>query len=305
MVITFAGSNSFLIKTNVDKIISSFVAKHTDLGLERIDGEEADYDRIREALESLPFLATKKLVVLRSPSSNKQFAERAEDLLTNLPDTTDVIIYEPKLDKRTIYAKYLQKKTDFREFAELDAQTLARWINDEVKNRQSFITVANANYLIRRIGPNQQLLASELTKLLNMNKTIDRKLIDDLTEPTPQSSTFDLLEAAFSGEYKRVVELYEEQRRQNVEPQKIIGLLAWQFHILAVCSWAGNSSSSEIAKAAHINPYVVQRSLTLAKKLSSAKIKHHIGKLLQLDESTKTSAINADDALQAYLLTIS
>ena len=48
------------------------------MGLQRIDGEEVEYDAIREALESLPFLASKKLVVLRAPSANKEFVEKVE-----------------------------------------------------------------------------------------------------------------------------------------------------------------------------------------------------------------------------------
>ncbi len=304
MITAFSGSNSFLLKTELNKLVNAFVAEHGDFGLEKIDGEEAKYDRIREALESLPFLASKKMVVLRAPSANKEFIENAEGLLTNLPETTDVIIYEPKLDKRTAYAKYLQKNTDFKQFNELDENALAKWLADQATVQGSTLYSRDARYLVRRIGPNQQLLNSELQKLLIMNVPVDRKLIDNLTEPTPQSSIFDLLEAAFGGEFKRVLELYEDQRRQNVEPQQIIALLAWQLHVLAVCAWAGNATSGEIAKSARLNPYVVQKSIPLAKRLSTSKVKSYIGRLLELDEASKTSAVQTDDALQAYLLSL-
>ena len=114
MITTLSGSNGFLLKAELRRVVGGFVAEHTDMGLDRIDGEEAEYDRIRESLESLPFLASRKLVVLRAPGANKQFVENVEQLLGNLPETTDVIIHEPKLDKRSSYYKYLKKKCDRR-----------------------------------------------------------------------------------------------------------------------------------------------------------------------------------------------
>ncbi len=102
-----------------------------------------------------------------------------------------------------------------------------------------------------------------------------------------------------------MLELYDEQRRQNVEPQAIIGLLAWQLNVLAVCVWAGeDKSSQEIAKNAKLNPYVVQKTMNLARGLSKAQVKGYIQRLLELDEAAKTSAVQLDDALQAYLLSL-
>lgn len=304
MVTTLTGSNSFLLRTSLNKLVSEFLQEYGDMALERLDGEEASYDRIRESLESIPFLASKKMVVLRAPSASKQFTENAEKLLANLPETTQVILHEPNLDKRLSYTKYLQKNTDYHEYKELDGLALARWLCDEAELKGGSLSITDANYLVKRLGTNQRLLASEMSKLLSADKNITRQLIDNLTEPIPQSSTFDLLEAAFSKDQKRMLELYDEQRRQNVEPQAIIGLLAWQLHVLSVCAWSDGRSAQDIAKSVKLNPYVVQRSLGLARGLSRPQIKTYINKLLELDEASKTSAVQLDDALQSYLLSL-
>ncbi len=116
MITTLTGSNHFLVQAELSRLVKDFVTQYTDMGLQRFDGEEAEYDQMREALESLPFLASKKLVVLRNPGVNKEFVAHVEQLLANLPETTDLIIHEPKLDKRSVYYKYLQKNTDYKEF---------------------------------------------------------------------------------------------------------------------------------------------------------------------------------------------
>src|SRR3546814_19438404 len=62
---------------------------------------------------------------------------------------------------------------------------------------------------------------------------------------TPQSTIFELLDAALSGNTRRALELYEEQRSMKVEPQQIIAMLAWQLHVLAVVKAAGERRSEE------------------------------------------------------------
>src|SRR4051794_28003267 len=120
MAVTLTGENSFALKQALEKLVTPFVAKHGDLAMDWLDGEEADFARFQEALTALPFLASQKLVILYSPGKNKQFLEKFEQLLGNLPETTEAIVVEPKLDKRLSYYKYLKKTTDFREFVELD-----------------------------------------------------------------------------------------------------------------------------------------------------------------------------------------
>src|ERR1700674_2545728 len=124
MIITLTGQNSYSLQLELHKLASGFVSEHGNLALERIDGEDKSFSHIQEAITSLPFLADKKLVVLRTPSTNKQFAEKFEQLLDDIPETTELIIVEPKLDRRLTYYKSLKKKTDFREFPELDPANL-------------------------------------------------------------------------------------------------------------------------------------------------------------------------------------
>ena len=103
MIITLSGPNSFALADTLGQLVADFLKKHDAMGLERLDGEEAEYDRLVEAAISLPFLADKKLVIIRSGAANKQFAEKAKELLAQIPETTDLVLLEPKLDKRGAY----------------------------------------------------------------------------------------------------------------------------------------------------------------------------------------------------------
>lgn len=304
MIITLTGENHFGLQQELDKLVGQFVKKHGDLALERLDCEEAEFEKIREAMTGLPFLADKKLVLLRAPSTNKQFAEHIEQILKDVPDANDVVLVEPKLDKRTAYYKYLKKNTDFREFPEMDQHGLANWLVKAAKENDGSLKPADARYLVERVGTDQQLLSNELEKLLLYDSKIERRTIDLLTEPAPQSTIFQLLEAAFAGHTKTVLKLYGDQRAQKVEPAQIIAMLAWQLHVLAIVKAAGDRPSDAIAKEARLNPFVVRKSQGIARNLSQTELRGLASDLLKIDTAVKRTAIDADEALQHYLLEI-
>ena len=304
MVITLTGTNDFARTTALKELVAAFVAEHTDMGLERLDGDEADVDRMRESLHSLPFLTARKLVVLRQPSKQKAFTEHISDILKDVAETTDVVIVEPKLDKRLSYYKTLKKETDFRESNDLDAAGLGTWAAAFIKAKGGSLTTGDARFLVDRVGPNQQLLQQELDKLFAYDPKLTKQTIELLTEAAPQSTVFELLDAAFAGRTKRAFEIYQEQRALKVEPQAIIAMLAWQLHVLALIKAAEQKSIDDIARVSKVNPFVLRKSQSLVRGLSLDTIRRQISDLLQLDLDLKSKAIDADDAVQLYLLTL-
>jgi DNA polymerase-3 subunit delta len=302
MVITLTGENWFGLSAALKKLTSDFVREHGDMACEQLDGETADVPRLREAIHSAPFLASKKLVVLRSPSANKQFMEEAEKILGGADNTTDVIVVEPKLDKRLAYYKFLKKSTDFREFLPLDNRALTKWLTVAAKDRGGTLSLSDASYLVERVGADQQLLASELEKLLLYNSAVSRPTIELMTDQALQSKIFDLLDAAFAGNKPSALKLYDEQRTQKVDPLKIIAMLTWQLHILALLVHAGKRSPDEVAREAKLSPYTVKKSQSVARHLSRADIKRYVRDLLEIDRRARREAIDLDEALQLYLL---
>lgn len=305
MIYTLSGANGFALKTELDALVAAFVKEHGDFAVERLDGEEATAAAMRASIESLPFLTPRKLVVLREPSKQKAFTEAISDIFGAISDATDLVIFEPRLDKRLSYYKILKKETDFRDFPELDANGLAGWAVSYAKEQGGTLSSADARLLVDRNGPNQQMLRNELDKLLAYDSAITRQSIEALTDRLPQSTVFELLDAAFAGKTKQAMQLYYEQRTLKVEPQAIIAMLAWQLHILVVVKAAGNKPSADVAKAAKLNPFVARKSQGLVRNVTLTRLKALVAELLDLDIRLKRSSIDADDAVQLYLLKLS
>jgi DNA polymerase III delta subunit len=181
---------------------------------------------------------------------------------------------------------------------------LAGWVVEEAKRRGGSITRPVAARLVDRVGGSQQLLSSEIDKLLTYSLEITAESVELLTEPSPRSSIFDLLESAFAGRTDRMLALYREQRAQKVEPQAILSMIAWQLHALTVTKLGGGKSPQEIASISKLSPYTVRNSQSLARSLSLAKLQALIGAVISLEITLKSKALNADDAVQVLLLQI-
>jgi DNA polymerase-3 subunit delta len=304
MIITLTGNNSFALHQRLNGLVGEFIKKYGDLALELIDAEEAEAQAVLGAVQSPPFLAERKMVVVRNLSSNKQASELIEQIISSAGDSTDLIFYDSVTDKRTAYYKILKAKTKLEQFNELDAQSLANWLVEEAKNGNASLSLSEARFLVERVGTNQSLLANELQKLLTYDPKITHGTIELLTEPNPQSKVFELLDAAFSGNKKNALRLYEEQRAQKVEPQAILAMIAWQLQILAVAKYGSGKPANAIAKDSGLSPYPVTKAQGLARKINEDKLKNMVAEAFEIDWRSKTSAIDLDEALKTYITTL-
>lgn len=302
MITTLTGTNAYLVKSELQQRVNAFLQEHGDLAYERFDGEALSFETLRDAVQSLPFLASKKLVVVRDAAGNKALTEKFEEIIKLTGETTDLIIVETKFDKRSVYYKLLKSKTDLKEFNDLDERALAQWVQQTAGTFEATIGPAEAALLVDRIGNNQMMLASEVEKLASYDPKITKEAIMKLTEPTPQSTIFELVEAAFSGQQAKAIALYKDQRQQKVEPQQILAMLAWQLHVLAVVKAGANKTPEEIAKTAKLNPFVVRKTQNLARSLSMLQLKDLIKTIVDCDKRMKSEAIDADEALSFIIL---
>lgn len=304
MIVTLTGDNAFLLGSEYRRLVAEFSKQYGATAIERIDGAAVVPNQLQSLMQSGSLFSTKRMLVVSAIAGNKQLGEQIDNVLKADNSDIELIFVEPKFDKRSVLYKALKKKTDFREHNDLDANGLSRWAVEGAKQRGGTISSNDARYLVQRVGPDQLRLANELDKLVTYKPQISQSSIDELTELTPQSTTFSLLDAAFAGRAEQALKIYDEQRKQKIEPQAIIGMIAWQLHVLALVKTAGQRSPEEIAKESKVNPFVVRKTAGLARGISLADVKKLVSQTLSLDIRLKKDAIDADDAVKQLILEI-
>jgi DNA polymerase-3 subunit delta len=304
MLVSLTGNNEYGVKNRLNELVETFKNEHGEYAVVKIDAEESEVDSILSQLQHMPLFTNERLVVLKNLSKNPPAAESVEQIISSSSKDNSIVFYEPNIDKRTSYYKTLKKATKLEEINQLEGPKLARWLVDEASKRGGKMDYKQALYLIERVGTNQHLLSNELSKLITYNSEITNQTIDLLTEQTPQSRIFDLLDAAFNHKVDKALSYYEEQRSQRVEPQAILAMLAWQLNILVTVKLGNGKDPSQIAKDFSISPYPITKAKNIMANISDDKIEQLIVDLLDIDVKSKTKTIDLDEALKTYIATI-
>jgi DNA polymerase-3 subunit delta len=305
MISVFIGDNTSERDKAFLSYIKQFIAVNGDLAVDRLNADELNTTKFIDAVTTLPFLSPKRLVIIKYLSSNKEVAEKFNQIAKRIADSTEVVILETSLDNRSIYAKTLKKIADsYNNFTSLEGDELVKWLINEVATKNGSLTKKDAIYLIDRLGHNQQIINSEIDKLLLYDQNISKQTIDLMTKNTPSSSVFNMLDALMQGSLDKASKIYDEQRQQGSEPQAIMGMINWQLNILANIIAGHGDSPDVIAKRAKISPYVVKKNFSVITKLNKTKIVQLLDLAIITDFKIKTGKLKPDQGVHSLLIQI-
>ena len=303
MVNTYIGKNTYDLSRRLDQIQKEFIADHGDLAVERIDASAVDTDSVLQAVQSLPFLADKKLVIIKNISSNNELLERIQELSERTADGVDVYIADQGIDKRKTSYKDIKKHTNVTEFAELRPHDIASWATKSATEKGATISRADAQYLVDRTGGSQQQIEKELEKLALYTRKISRESIDLLTDESLQSSIFALLDAAFAGDKTKVLKLYRSQRDARVDPHYIMAMITWQLHLIGLAIHAPQKTESALMAAGQsANPS--RKALQIARSITAPELERYVNALCVIEVQLKSSITDPDAALELFFLEI-
>ena len=305
MIYFYYGENSQERDAAVKLLVDNFIATNGDMAVDSIETEGNELATLIDAVTTTPFLSQRRLVIVRYVSTNKDITAKIDTLLDRIADTTDVLFIESTIDNRSVWSKTLKERADVvTQYELLNIEATTNWVIDQVSQLGGNITHSNAQLLVDRVGNNQQLLKNELKKLLLVSSEISAETIAEMTHITPQSSVFAMLDALMQGKLNQASKLYYEQRTQGMEPQAILGMLAWQLHILAIIVASGNESAEAIAKRAKLNVFVVRKNLVHAKKLPKKTVVDLLDAAIASDMRIKTGKAKPDAEVHALLVQI-
>lgn len=297
MIYLLTGDNTFGIEQQLKKRIAGY-----DGEVERIDGSELSIERLPDLLSGVTLFSAKRLVVLRNVSQNKLVWAALLDWLERGVEN-DIVLVEPSPDKRTKTYKWLEKNADVFVAKELQPREALQWVMAEAKQQNIDLTERVAEFFIDYVGNDQWRLSSEMAKLAldTAPPTVER--IRELVEPTPQATSFELLDAAFAGRHAEVERLLDTVARQE-DPYMFFGLLSGQIYAISLMKTAGDARPDEIAKTTGVHPFVLRKVAGLARQLRLAELRRIIASLADLDAHMKSRPTEPWTQIQAMLLTL-
>lgn len=295
MIMFLGGENDYAIAQHIAKLRQQYASKYQDsLDEVGVDVSLEGFAALEQSLLALPMFFSHRLVVITGIVSLKEETEKLETLLSKVPDTTVAVIDGRGLDKRTKLYKYLSDMKHAKVFAAYSPQERVTWMRAEAKRHGAALSAQDAQYLLQRVGEDEWLLASEITKLALADSTITRKLIDEHTPKNVHDSVFDLIELISKHDISGAVESYRRLAASGANDQQLIGTLMWHYRVLTLA--LERASDAEL-KACGVKPYSLQKAQPIVRNLKRTDLEQAYSALLDADIAMKTGEKKTHQAM--------
>jgi DNA polymerase-3 subunit delta len=333
-IIFLYGNDEYAISRRLTEFESVFDdASAREMNTARLDARTMAEDDLNNAVNSMPFLAKQRLVLLANPSARyvaarsgdqPQAERQAEgrkrflEFLERVPPTTRLVIWEEvdikplpgKEDEKHWLVKWFRKAGLKLERFSLPYQhKMQDWIIKNARAQGGEIAPAGAERLAQLVGTDTRQAAQELTKLLtyaNWNRPVTRADVDALSPLTAEPDIFGMVDALANGkggEAQRMLQRLLEHQ----DAFSTWGMIIRQFRLLLlareVIDRAGSLHDAEAVLGVH--PYVAEKAFKQARGFTLPALEQIYHKLLEIDEGAKTGRMSLELSMQLLVAELS
>jgi DNA polymerase III subunit delta len=236
------------------------------------------------------------------------FAKALAEYIPSLPETTVLVVLVPdelKADHPLMQAARRHGKSHL--FAKPTGTQLTDWVTRRARAQQRRITPEATRMLVESLGDDLRMLASEIDKLgtyVGEGGEIGPEDVRALTPVARQSKVFDLTDALTRRDTSTALALLHELLANGESPLGIVALTAFQTRSLMQVKLLSDRGmpAHQIASAAGIAPFVVEKSLRLARRFTFTQLEAAHRTLLEIDTSLKRSRMTPELALDLFVL---
>jgi len=315
-VILLYGNDEYAIARRVKEFEADFPdATGAGMNTARLDARTMSDDELNNAVNAMPFLAPKRLVVLASPSARynapaarKKFCE----FLERIPESGRLVIHEqlePKEADKHWLVKWVGKNTataSAQAFMLPRAKEMAAWMAREVQDQGGQIERSAADRLAEMVGVDTRQAAQEIAKLLayvNWARQVKLEDVEAVCIVTSQQSVFDFVDALASGDGKRAQSLLH-RLLDDEDWFSVWGMVVRQFRLLIqareILDARGNKD--DVARALGVHPFVAEKTTGQAKRFSIEALESNYHRLIEIDEGVKTGQVTLDLAMDMLVM---
>jgi DNA polymerase III subunit delta len=310
------GNDEFAITRKLKEFDSDFTdPTSANMNTARLDARSLNENDLNTAVNAMPFLAKRRLVLLanpsakyNNPSARKKFLEFAE----KAPDTTRLVLYEavePRDAEKHWLIKWAEKNEKLiqtRAFMLPRLKDMTGWIVNETKQQGGQIDPRAAEMLKEMVGVDTRQAGMEIAKLLayvNWARQVKAEDVEAVCIVTSQQSVFDFVDALSNGNGKSAQHLLHRLLETD-DPFTLWGMVVRQFRLLIQAREIldGRGNKDDVARALGVHPYVAEKTVQQAAHFSIESLEAIYHRLLKIDEGVKTSQVTLDLAMDTLVV---
>lgn len=299
-----------------------------DVNSTTIDGASASLTEMEMAWSAMPFLADKRVVVVRgllarfeprrgrargASSRGRSKAAAGEwdglaDRLANAPPSTDLIFVEGSVARNNALFKTISKHAEVHRFALPSAREMPQWVRERADKMGAAIEPRAIAALTEAIGNDTRLVDMELQKLAlyRSGQRIRRQDVEAMVSYVKEANIFAAVDAALEGRAGVALRMKHQLMEAGSSPIYLITMIARQvrFLILAKDLKSRGLRQDEIGERMSLRGYPLTKTLQQEGRFSAPQLVEMHRRLLEADLSIKTGAADEQTALDTLIVAL-
>ena len=285
-------------------------------GLEELNENLMDNpstDALIAAAETLPFLADKRLVVVREHpalAGKAEADERLTEYMAHVPDScVMVFLCRGKADARKKLYRAIQKHGAVVTFSPLSDAELNAWIIKAFSALGKRCAPQTASLLAFTVGNDTALLRAEMEKIAALCGERENVADEDVRAVATRSiecTVFEMVDAVVAGQEGRAFSLLKDMLLSGSDRIGILAMLLRQYRLLqhVKIMQFEKKSAQEIKQRLGVAPFAAERCIRQAAAYSGKEIKQAVDICLDTEYRIKSGRLNQEGALEAAMLAI-
>ncbi len=308
-VLLFEGDEAWLKQSALASLRSALLPP----GLEELNEtrlENPDTDTLIAAAETLPFMADRRLVLLRDypPLVGRgESDDRLAAYLPQVPPTTVLLfdcVQKPNAKKK-LYT-VIKKLGGIVTFAPLRDRELTTFVTEGFREQGKACAERVADLLIFTCGTDTALLRTEIAKIAarRAEPAVSAEDVRELATPSAESTVFQMVDAVVAGQKARAFALMNAQLRRGEDRIFLLAMLLRQFRLMQHIKIMQYEKRSErdIHAALGLPSFAAEQYIRQAGAWSGGKIRRAVRLCLDTEYAVKSGQLNQEGSLEAVML---
>lgn len=270
-------------------------------------------DAIIAACETLPFLADKRLVIVKEHPALTGRADADERLINYIPNVPDsavlVFLCRGKADARKKLYTAIKKANGIVSFAPLTDAELNAWIVKTFAGLGKSVSAQTASVLSFTVGSDTALLRREIEKLAALAGERDTVTDEDVHAVATRSvecTVFEMVDAVVAGQQGKAFGLLRDMLTTGSDRLGILAMLLRQFRLMQHIKIMQYEKlgAGEIKQRLGIAPFAAERCMRQASSYTGGQVKKAVQICLNAEYKVKSGRWNQEGALESAMLEI-
>ena len=289
-------------------------------GTTTLEGQKVALEQLRTACETAPFLTEKRLVIIKGLLDRFEPESRAgrrrkttqvragedhkalADCIKNMPDSTVLVLIDGTLTNSNPLLRELAPKAVVKSFPPLRDAQLRQWVQQRVTEGGASISAQAVELLVKLVGGNLWVLASEIEKLVlfSSGRRVETDDVGALVGSSQQASVFAMVDAIVEFKVEAAERLLQRLLQSGAPPAYLLVMLARQIQMIARAKELKSRGQSgvEIQRRLGLpSEFAVRKTLEQATRYSLPRLKQVCRRVLEADLSIKTGKYDPELAL--------